>query len=668
MASTVLSFEHVKSLVSTWMGGKQIDNQQPIDNQEKDISVNADIILHNVAELYIKKTHRNPKELLQQPTYEQRNVEYQFFEICHALRVELEADKVTDRILSSEFVVLYYLFASNALDKLYTSTYPPEKRTEEGFNEIEKKALLAKQFLEKINERHPEQKLFSRLEELPTVGFEFEYINVVRTIIVKISELNELLQAMTIYNGDWNDGKVIWLSKCANSLEVELRALQNFSKKTCLGLLSKKYEEYLELFKRGINGESTSLTRKKILTKLNLMKAQPQESGIQNLDRTSVSDDRDLFMRGVNIPNHILELLRLSPAKEIYLEMLGVHKFKYEGKDNVGEIAANPRASLSGSIYEILLLQQAGMHLGSTVPQETLGGVEVSIKDPEFMKIMPIIAAAGYLKTDTDLLVDMQDIALTGDTHGQFDFSLSEDEMRRQYFEVLRGNTKNINPVILGMIQFYLDENLVEQHTKRESYIDHKKNLVLAYFPFSHTKDKYYFGSSKNPYDLKSNKTLFEARYFPEIDFQDPKDFILFVRLSSFTWLAGWGKRASTILKKRKKISTPKQHERLILLSSAWKSLLNDWDQLISSRGLEPLKDSDCFSKIVDFSYPKPKIVTFMNRVILWADEEEREKRQKNFQNETLRAGARRIIREYQAKVKPFLSREYLDSLEEIQQ
>ena len=60
--------------------------------------------------------------------------------------------------------------------------------------------------------------------------------------------------------------------------------------------------------------------------------------------------------------------------------------------------------------------------------------------------------------------------------------------------------------------------------------------------------------------------------------------------------------------------------------------------------------------------------IEFINKIILWADEEDREKKQIKTEMETLRQGARRIIREFQAKVKPFLSKEYLDTLEESKQ
>lgn len=663
MDRSVLSAEHIRHLVSSWESEKRKSKQPLSSEQKKDFSIQADHIVRKAVEYFIERTRRNPRELKQYPTSIERQMEYQFLRICDAFRVELGINELTDRILSSEFVSLYYLFVSGELDSMYESLKLSCEDVEL-VSEIDAKVRLAQQFLEKINSRGLESKFLAALPELPTVGFEFEYINILKKIVDRISNYKEAIECLEGC-AEWDKEKSGYLfNYIENTIGISNIYEKFSSKEELLNFLNKEISECISFFQIEVDGRQTLQLRKRMLQQLGFIDSIPnmwRRNGLEAKSRKERKFYEDRVRERV-ITEGVKDVITSSPSRQAYLEMLGVHTDKPEAGNGVGEVMSKERGSLPGALREIILLHKAGMQLGSMRPQETIGGVEVSRENPGFMRIIPILAAAGYLKTDSDLVTDMMDLAETGDDEGKFTLDLSEAEIRKQYFAALRGE-EHIHPVILGVIQYYLENNLREKHIKSIRVPGKSSEPAYLVFPLTHPKESMFL--PEDLYDPKNGWQI-ELRFFPEIDFQDPKDFILFVKTSSFVWLSGWAKCAHEMLKKNE-IMRESQKSRALKLSQAWKVLIQEWDELIQSRGLRVLGDEELYyvSNSSIFNWKPSTFIKFTNTVILWADEEEREKRQLQSKNETLRSGARRIIREFQAKVKPFLTKEYLDSLEE---
>ena len=83
MSPIMLNTEQLRHMISAWSSSKKKSILPLTQEQKGDFSTQADIVLRKAVEEYITFRNRDKRELLQQPTFRERDTEYVFLTTPH---------------------------------------------------------------------------------------------------------------------------------------------------------------------------------------------------------------------------------------------------------------------------------------------------------------------------------------------------------------------------------------------------------------------------------------------------------------------------------------------------------------------------------------------------------------------------------------------------------
>ena len=253
---------------------------------------------------------------------------------------------VERRIMGSDLVLLHYLLVDNSesIDTAYGEYLKKlgKSASEISFDdEVNIKAVIAEEFLENQRNKNGEAELFAKYPDAPTVGFEFEFAEMVGMV----SELFKIF--------DTNIQK----------LETEMLTLRGsdyLAKNAELQLVVSQRDTYSRLLPQNIY---------------------------------AITADGRFIDQGDTATN-LTVLSSVVPTRVETLAGLGSHHEVPE--KSLRELVSEPTMTPSAALRELIILRKAGLLTGMLTVHETVAGIEITPDRLDFMEARALLNAADY--------------------------------------------------------------------------------------------------------------------------------------------------------------------------------------------------------------------------------------------------------------------------------
>lgn len=524
-------------------------------------------------------------------------------------------DELTSRLMKSELFLVFDILCDPHYFREFQDALEHDEKIEL-FIELMRSKIASQ------SEFNKESTFWKHLPNFPTVGFEYESANPVvllKNLNIQINHIVNILNQIEI-DADWKaafieklkyswiDDRELWLM-LVDSLDSKIELL------TFLSNLSSMIKEF---FSR-------------------CDKAYKESGGV------FVFDDE------------IRRMNRIAAQYPTIRYMFSNFLFYFNSEISaiVQEVVTRPTKHIGMQHKELLHALRRRFFLGEIDNQETVSNVPLDVTDNDFMETASILTAAGYLDEPTDIVVDIY-LALhnAGLTEFSEDWIIDAIKYRidktEMYQQVTHEKERIAHDLVAKIVDTFIEENGKEKHKKRS-----RTKSGDVYFPGFRRRTKNLDDSLLINYGFPS--TIFvECRLLPSLRLDNPKDFIKFVRSSSFYYYSAVAKTAISHNVFNTQFRNEKAHNLWIKMQTDWSDLMNDKKIFQPSFGLR-------YEEYDKDGGNTPHFVKYTNSVKIISDIESFQKRKDGSSEETLRNAARRIIHDFQRGIKEIIEEELVE-------